>query len=127
MPRNDFHNTKTGATPLNSRSSKPRFAMDEQTRDALSHGGEEAMREINARIRELLEFAPSDATAELEIRRDRHGFQGLLRIFSQQRRFVGGCRHKVFSEMIDHIFEEVWNQISEWKKEREASLDLDTK
>jgi len=103
---------------------KTKFAIDERTRLALE-GGEETMREINARIRQLLEFAPSDSTAELEIRKDQHGFQGLLRVFSQQRRFVGGCRHKVFSEMIERVFEEVWTQIEQWKKEREAVFERD--
>lgn len=112
---------------MKSRNSNSKIPIDERARVTLSDGGEEAMREVNSRIRELLEFAPSDATAELEIQRDRNGFQGLLRVFSQQRRFVGGSRDKDFSELIDRIFEEVWNQISEWKKERESSFELDGK
>lgn len=106
---------------------KNRLGMDARTRKTLRGGGVEAMQKINAKIRQILEKAPSDATAELEVGRDQDGFHGLLKIVSQQRKFVGGGRGKVFADVIDQIFAEVWKQISSWKKERDIEFEANEK
>ena len=96
--------------------------MDPLTRKTVRESDTDAMTAINSRIRDVLDHAPSDATAELEIRKDKAGFQGLLKVFSRQRKFIGGNRAKTFSDVIDKVFEEVWSQISDWKSERNAKL-----
>ena len=89
--------------------------------------GAEAMRDINERMKYLLDQAPSDATAELEVCRGKRGYQGYLKVFSRQRRFVGGCKSGRFVEMIDRVFSEVLEQIDQWKSERGGAIGESTK
>lgn len=79
---------------------------------------EAAMHEINRRLQGVLEAAPSDATVELEVMRYRGGYKGLIKVYSQQHRFVGAKRSPRFQELIDAIFHEVKSQIKEWKRTR---------
>ncbi len=92
--------------------------------DAKQHEvGAFAMRRINERIRHLLDIAPSDASAELIIRKSRAGYKGLLKIYSQQRRFTGGNTGRILSEVFDRIFDEVRGQIDDWKGQRFNDVD----
>ncbi len=99
-----------------------RTQIDDETREALreieeAQGGD-AMKVINDRIRSVLEEAPSDSTAELLVRRTRDGYKGLLKVYSQQRKFVGGQTVGKFADLIEQLFSEVHEQIEDWKRGR---------
>lgn len=81
-----------------------------------------SVEEINSRIRRLLEHAPSDSSAEIEMRKGAEGFQGLLRVSSCQGKFIGGARGRKFAEVIEEIFRQVEAQIDLWRGRREPTL-----
>lgn len=99
---------------------KTRAEIDEETRKELSDAGHETVREINNRIQGVLDSAPSDASVSLTIRQSKDGYKGVLKILSKQRKFIGGGADKRFSVVLDRIFEEVRQQIDDWKKRRFA-------
>ncbi len=77
-----------------------------------------AIREINDRLKEMMEEAPSDASAELIVRRVGHGFKGFLKVCSSQRKFIGGSAGPKLFEVVNSIFDEVRSQIRTWKRTR---------
>lgn len=97
-------------------------SMDDHTHEAVSAYGDETMRTINERIRDLLDEAPSDASAELLVRKGTGGYKGMLKIYSQQRKFVGGAQSERFLDVVDEIFREVREQIDDWKRDRYESF-----
>jgi hypothetical protein len=78
--------------------------------------------ELNQRIRAVLEEAPSDATAELQIQKSRGGYKGFLKVYSRQRKFVGGAESRSFADVVEDLFREVRQQIKEWKRDRFGEL-----
>lgn len=92
--------------------------MDEQTKKELEKSGQEAMRDINSRIQEILDRAPSDSSAHLLIRADDGGFKAVLKIISSQQKFVGGDKGEDFRVLMDRVFGEVHHQIREWRRTR---------
>jgi hypothetical protein len=77
------------------------------------------IREINSRLQEVIEQAPSDANAQFILRRVGNGFKGLLRIRSSRTRFVGSASGEKLVEVVNRIFNEVNSQIRGWKGKRE--------
>ena len=102
--------------------SKSVASMDDHTEDTVRAYGDEAMHTINARIRDLLEEAPSDASAELLVRKGTTGYKGMLKIYSAQRKFVGGAQSERFLDVIEECFREVREQIDDWKRDRYESM-----
>lgn len=78
----------------------------------------DSMVELNERIRGILDEAPSDASAEFEVRKSRGGYRGLLKINSLQGKFIGGGQAKSFSEVVDTIFAQVRAQLRDWRRRR---------
>jgi hypothetical protein len=78
--------------------------------------------ELNERIRGVLEEAPSDSTAELHIQKAHGGYRGFLKVYSRQRKFIGGAENKKFADVVEAVFHEVRQQIKEWKRERFSKL-----
>jgi hypothetical protein len=81
------------------------------------------IREINNRLREVVEKAPSDASVQFILRRvsvgAKMGFKGLLRIRSSHNRFVSGASGEKLFEVVNTILNEVSGQIRGWKRTRE--------
>lgn len=96
--------------------------IDPVTAQEIVSRGEHTMREINDRIRSLIDCAPSDAGAELVVHKTPVGYKGLLKIHSRHRRFVGGDSGPEFQEVLDRIFEEVREQIEDWKRDRDLDI-----
>ena len=81
-------------------------------------GEDEAVREINERIKAVLDEAPSDASAELVVRKTKGSYRGFLKLFSRQRRFVGGGSGPRLHDVIEQMVREVRTQIKQWRRER---------
>jgi predicted ATP-grasp superfamily ATP-dependent carboligase len=98
--------------------------MDEMTRtfidQVVQDKGAHVLSEINSRIRSMLDRAPSDASVQLQMRKERDGYMGLLKVQSQQRKFVGAKVDQRFSKVIDDIFSQVRSQIEEWRSGRDV-------
>lgn len=94
--------------------------IDQNSRAFMEERGSHTQQEINERLSRLLDQAPSDATGELEIRKNAKGYQALLKIFSRQGKFIGGSRGSKLTEVVERIFEEVHDQIKAWKRERDS-------
>jgi hypothetical protein len=90
--------------------------------EGVSGANQTAMREIDDRIRDMIEGAPSDASVELLVHKTPTGFKGLLKVNSTQRRFVGGFQAPSFNEVVDRIFQEVQEQIEAWKLSRPIAI-----
>jgi hypothetical protein len=78
----------------------------------------EQIQNINRQLQEVLEAAPSDASAELVVQKDTDGYRSLLKIHSLQRRFVTGAHGHLFTEVIEHVLAQVRRQITQWSQER---------
>jgi hypothetical protein len=79
---------------------------------------EEERVELEAQLRRVMEQAPSDAFAEFMVVRSSDGYKGYLKIYSRQRKFVGGCSGKKLREVVETIFSEIRSQIDSWRRER---------
>lgn len=99
-----------------------RAQIDERTKAEISERGDQVVRDINEQLQRVLDRAPSDASATLLIRKVQDGYKGLLKIYSRQRRFVGGSVDHYLPTVVASIFEEVREQIEDWKRTR--SLDV---
>ncbi len=81
----------------------------------------ETLREINEKVREVMEEAPSDASVQLVLRRVGRGFKGLLKVYSSQQKFARGARGTGLGEVVNHLFGDVREQIRAWKQARYAN------
>lgn len=77
------------------------------------------LQEINARLTEVVEKAPSDANVQFILRRVGQGFKGLLRIRSSRGRFVSGATGEKVVDVVNNMCREVNSQIRRWKGIRE--------
>lgn len=88
----------------------------------LENENQQDVADMKARLSGLLDKAPSDSTATLLIRKDRQGYQGLLKIRSLRSKFVSACRSPNFKQMVDTIMRDTKRQIDDWKKQRLVSM-----
>ncbi|HVK62740.1 MAG TPA: hypothetical protein VM432_14375 [Bdellovibrionales bacterium] len=91
---------------------------DEEITDCPLAPEEGEMLEINQRLQTILDRAPSDASAELSIRRTDDGYRGLLNVYSLHRHFSGGFKGARLREVIDRVVADVFEQINDWKRSR---------
>jgi hypothetical protein len=100
--------------------------IDELTRSCVVKnesidGGEDAMREIKGKMLSILEGAPSDASISLFLREGRDGYDGLLKIFSNQRQFVAARVDRRVTSVLNGIFEDLTAQLEDWRRGRDFS------
>jgi hypothetical protein len=79
---------------------------------------EDERQELEMQLRRIMEQAPSDAFAEFMVVRSGEGYKGYLKIYSRQRKFVGGCAGERLRDVVDNIFGEIRGQIDSWRRER---------
>lgn len=96
---------------------------DEITRAELDGHGGCIINEMNERLEEIMDRAPSDSSAELHVRKSESGYKGTLKVNSQQRRFVGGGSGPDIMDVFEKVVDEVQDQISEWSKGRNVTAD----
>ena len=89
------------------------FAESEPDLDA-----KEAMSDINHRIEHVLDRAPSDASANLLLRKSKDGYRAFFKIRSAQGKFSGFIRGKNLIETVDKVLSRVRGQIEDWKETR---------
>ena len=95
--------------------------MDEETRYELrSHDGEIFV-ELHKRLQGILDQAPSDASAEFQVRRKSGELKGFLKIHARQRRFIGQGTGQTATDLIESIVADVSSQLVEWRGQRDVS------
>ncbi len=70
---------------------------------------------IRRRIHNLLESAPSDASASAEVKKSAKGYEGLIEIFSSQGKFVAEAVGANVNDLIHSLTHEIQKQIKEWR------------
>lgn len=95
--------------------------MDEATQAELGERGSEAILELNERLQGLLDEAPSDASAEILVRKINGVYRGVLKVASLQRKFAGGSTGVNLTDLFERIFRQVHEQIVEWKRHRQLN------
>lgn len=95
--------------------------VDAQTEAELKIGDDQIS--LRHRLRWLMDKAPSDATASFFIKPVGHGYKGLLKIHSAQRRFIAGCEASSLNELMDRISTEIKTQLASWREVRFRGLE----
>lgn len=85
--------------------------------------GKAAMEEINSRLERVLDKAPSDASADLVLRKTRDGYRAFFKIRSAHKKFGGMIRGRRLLDVVDRVFNQVRGQIDTWKEKRELATE----
>jgi len=70
---------------------------------------------VRRRIHNLLESAPSDASASAELKKSHKGYEGLIEIFSSQGKFVAKAVGSNVNDLIHSLSHDLHKQIKEWR------------
>jgi hypothetical protein len=70
---------------------------------------------IRRRIHNLLESAPSDASASAEVKKSHKGYEGLIEIFSSQGKFVAEAVGSNMNDLVHSLTSQIQKQIKEWR------------
>lgn len=82
----------------------------------------EAMTEINYKIEHVLDKAPSDATANLILKKTRDGgYRAFFKVRSAQAKFAGFIRGNSLIDVVDKVVKQVRTQIDDWKQSRQLA------
>lgn len=101
----------------------PLTRIDDLTQAEIEQEGTYTLQEVNERIRELLDLAPSDSSAEILMRKVSDGYKGYVKITSQTRKFVGGSTRDSVTDFLDKAFSDIERQIADWKRHRNVRND----
>jgi len=70
---------------------------------------------VRRRIHNLLEHAPSDASASAELKKSHKGYEGLIEIFSSQGKFVAEAVGSNVNDLIHSLTQQMQKQFKEWR------------
>lgn len=81
------------------------------------------LHELNELIEGFLDKAPSDANAEVRIKKTPEGFDACIEVFSSQRAFGPVQRAGTkFRDVVENLLEEMREEIEEWKRHRSLNV-----
>jgi hypothetical protein len=70
---------------------------------------------VRRRINNLLESAPSDASASAKVKKGAKGYEGLIEIFSSQGKFVAEAVGSNINDLVHSLTREIQKQFKEWR------------
>ena len=74
--------------------------------------------DLEKELETILDAAPSDACANVTIRRGREGFMGILDIHSEQGQFVAKSWAPSVNEVRNDLVDQINNQLDSWRERR---------
>jgi hypothetical protein len=77
-----------------------------------THSLEEALK---TKINNILEIAPSDASASAELRKVKKGYEGVLNIFSSQGKFIAQAVGDNLNDLVHNLSHQINKQIKDWR------------
>jgi hypothetical protein len=85
--------------------------------EAEGHGDDE-LPGLMFRIQNLLEGAPSDASAFFKIENSPEGYKGVFKIGSLRRKFIASYTDLQMPRLLDRLCSEIRKQIADWHEHR---------
>jgi hypothetical protein len=73
---------------------------------------------LRRHIHNLLETAPSDASASAKLRKVKKGYEGLIEIFSSQGKFIAQGVSENIPELVKALTKQLHSQFKDWRGNR---------
>jgi hypothetical protein len=73
---------------------------------------------LKTKMTELLEVSPSDANGTSKLIKTENGYLGILKIMSSQGKFIAEATSQNLDNVINSLFQLVYNQLKVWRHRR---------